>query len=257
MTAVLLLSALVSIVWIGRRWRRRARWHRVLHSHSRVRRTLRDHIRPATRLRPPRWMAGPLGGTAGAALGALTGEPLAAAVLAIYGGVAGWAVTRSLARRDESASWRHAVDAVAALAADLRAGQSTGVALAAATALHVPVTVGERAGIVAERVAAAVRVAESSGAPLADVLERLENHLRGVDRARATAAAQAAGARVSALLLAALPLAGVGLGGVIGVDPAPVLFRTRLGAACLFGAVSLQLAGLAWATRLARIEVPT
>jgi len=89
------------------------------------------------------------------------------------------------------------------------------------------------------------------------VLERLENHLRGVDRARATAAAQAAGARVSALLLAAMPLAGVGLGGVIGVDPAPVLFRTRLGAACLFGAVSLQLAGLAWAIRLARIEVPT
>ena len=52
------------------------------------------------------------------------------------------------------------------------------------------------------RVAAAVAVAESSGAPLADVLDRLDNHLRAVDRARATAAAQAAGARVSALLLA-------------------------------------------------------
>jgi tight adherence protein B len=193
----------------------------------------------------------------GAVLGALVGEPIASAVFAVYGGVGGWAAMRSLVRRDDSVASRRAVDAVAALAADLRAGQSTGVALAAATALHVPAAVGERAGTVAERVAAAVRVAESSGAPLAEVLERLENHLRAVDRARAAAGAQAAGARVSALLLAAMPLAGVGLGGVIGVDPAPVLFRTRLGAACLFGAVTLQLAGLAWATRLARVEVPT
>jgi tight adherence protein B len=256
-TAVLVMSALVSIVWVERRWRRRARWHRVLHNHSRVRRTLRDHLRSVARLRPPRWTAGPFGATVGAAVGTLAGGPVAGAVVAIYGGVAGWALTRSLARRDDSASWRRAVDAVAALAAELRAGQSTGVALAAATGLQSPTTVGEGAGIVAERVTAAVRVAESSGAPLADVLERLENHLRAVDRARAAAAAQAAGARVSALLLAAMPLAGVGLGGVIGVDPAPVLFRTRLGAACLFGAVLLQLAGLAWATRLGRIEVPT
>ena len=192
-----------------------------------------------------------------AALGAMAGGPVAAAVLGVYAGVAGWALRRSLDRRDESASWQRAVDAVAALAADLRAGLPTGVALAAATALQAPATVGKPASVVAERVAAAVRVAESSGAPLADVLDRLENHLRAVDRARATAAAQAAGARVSALLLAAMPLAGVGLGGVIGVDPAPVLLRTRLGVACLFGAVSLQLGGLAWATRLARIEVPT
>jgi len=257
MTAALLLSALVSIVWVERRWRRRARWQRVLHDQSRVHRTLRDRARSVARLRPPRWAAAPLGGTVGAVLGGVVGGPAAGGVLAVYGGVAGWALMRSLARRDESESWRRAVDAVAALAADLRAGQQAGVAIAAATALHPPATVGELAGTVAERVAAAVRVAETSGAPLADVLERLENHLRAVDRARATAAAQAAGARVSALLLAAMPLAGVGLGGVIGVDPAPVLFRTRLGAACLLGAVSLQLAGLAWATRLARIEVST
>ena len=64
-------------------------------------------------------------------------------------------------------------------------------------------------------------------------------------------------AKMSSVLLAAMPAAGVGLGGLIGVDPAPVLLRTRLGAACLLGAVALQLGGLAWATRLSRIEVPT
>ena len=106
-----------------------------------------------------------------------------------------------------------AVDAVAGLAAELRAGLPVASALAAAgPALRPPQAVGEAARRVGERVGTAVAVAESSGAPLADVLDRLDHHLRAVDRARAAAEAQAAGARVSALLLAGLPVAGVGLG---------------------------------------------
>jgi tight adherence protein B len=217
---------------------------------------MRDRLRSVVRIRPPRGVAIGLGGTAAATIGAVAGGPVAAGVLGVYGGLASWALMRSLVRRDESASRQRAVDAVAALAADLRAGLSVDVALAAATALQAPAMVGSEAHAVADRVAAAVRVAESSGAPLAEVLERLDAHLRAVDRARAAASAQAAGARVSALLLAAMPVAGVGLSGVIGIDPAPVLLRTRLGAACLCGAVALQLAGLAWAVRLGRVEVP-
>ena len=82
-------------------------------------------------------------------------------------------------------------------------------------------------------------------------------HLRSLDRTRAAAEAQAAGARVSALMLAALPVAGVGLGFAVGIDPFAVLLHTPLGAACLGGAVLLQVAGLAWAARLTRLEVST
>ena len=39
--------------------------------------------------------------------------------------------------------------------------------------------------------------------------------------------------------------------------PFAVLLHTPLGAACLAGAVLLQVAGLAWAARLTRLEVST
>src|SRR4051812_38077809 len=89
---------------------------------------------------------------------------------------------------------RRRSESVAAPAAEVRAGLHVGTALAGASpALAGPEVLGGEAAIVARRVASAVAVAESSGAPLADVLDRLDRHLRAVDRVRATAVAQAAG----------------------------------------------------------------
>jgi tight adherence protein B len=255
---IAILAVLLGVAaWFVRRWRRRHRWHRVLHDHSRVRANARERLARVARLRPSRRIATLVGAAVAASAGAGAGGPVAGVVAALYGGLASSALARSLTSRDESTARRAAVDAVAMLAADLRAGVPVDVSLAAANGLKAPALVGPDAHAVARRVAAAVRVAESSGAPVADVLERLDAHLRAVDRARASASAQAAGARVSALLLAVMPVAGASLGGVLGVDPAPVLLQTRLGETCLFGAVALQLGGLAWATRLSRIEVPT
>jgi tight adherence protein B len=190
------------------------------------------------------------------AVAAAAAGPVAAVVGAVYAGLLVHLRARAIARGARIRSYRAAIESVAGLAAELRAGQSVGSALAAASALRAPAE-GEMAVRVVERVTAAVDLAESSGAPLADVLERLDTHLRAVDRARATVSAQAAGARASALLLAAMPVAGVGLGYAIGVDSVPVLLRTPLGAACLVAAVALQLGGLAWAGRLTRVEVST
>ncbi|MFC7482252.1 type II secretion system F family protein [Luedemannella flava] len=133
---------------------------------------------------------------------------------------------------------------VATLAAELRAGVPAEVAVRDCAA--------ELTRDVAHRVAAAVTLAERTGAPLAAVLDRLDQQLRAALRLRSTVAAQAAGARASAWLLAVLPLAGVALGPVMGVSPGAVLLGTPLGAGCLLGAVALQLGGLAWAARLAR-----
>ncbi|MCA2214570.1 hypothetical protein LDL48_17095 [Wangella sp. NEAU-J3] len=98
--------------------------------------------------------------------------------------------------------------------------------------------------------AAIWRLAERTGAPAADLVERLEADARAADRAMASAAAQSAGAQATALLLAALPLGGIALGYGIGVDPLAVLLHTGPGAACAIGAVLLQCAGLLWADRL-------
>jgi len=177
--------------------------------------------------------------------------------MAVYGacGAAVW--LRRLSSRAEATARRDVIDAVAALAGELRAGLAVGVALASATpALRSAAVVGKSAASVARKVGAAVQLAEASGAPLADVLDRLDSHLRAVDRARALAAAQAAGARASAMLLAAMPVAGLGLGFVVGTDPLGVLLHSPLGGACLIAAVVLQLAGVAWSTRLSRVEVP-
>ncbi|HEX6873924.1 MAG TPA: hypothetical protein VF163_22715 [Micromonosporaceae bacterium] len=188
--------------------------------------------------------------------GMVAGGPVAAAVLACYGGLGARLWRRAAIARAEGRSRADAVEAVAALAAELRAGSGVSAALAeATTALDGPAVIGADAATVARRVVSAVEVAESSGAPLADVLDRLDVHLRAVERARATAAAQAAGARASALMLAAMPVAGAGLGFLVGLDPFQTLLHTPIGAACLVAAVALQLGGLAWAGRLSRVEV--
>jgi tight adherence protein B len=106
------------------------------------------------------------------------------------------------------------------------------------------------------RIADAVTVSQASGAPLAEVLERLDVHLRAADRGRALADAHASGTRASAALLGVMPAAGIGLGAVMGLDPWRILLHTVFGAMALCTAVSLQLGGLVWTARLARVEVP-
>ncbi len=195
-------------------------------------------------------------GVAAALLGFIAGGPVAGVVLGAYGAFGAAAGVRGLRHLAEARSHGAAVDAVAGLAAELRAGIPASNALAtAAPMLEGPAVLGAGAVLVGRRVAAAAQLAESTGAPLADVLDRLDAHLRAVDRARGTVAAQAAGARASAGLLAVMPLGGVVLGFLVGTDPVRVLLHTPLGAGCLVGAVSLQLAGLAWSVRLSRLEV--
>ncbi|GIF15110.1 hypothetical protein [Actinoplanes teichomyceticus] len=105
-------------------------------------------------------------------------------------------------------------------------------------------------GRIARLTEAVWRLAEHTGAPAADLLERIEADARAADRAAASAAAQAAGAQATALLLAGLPVGGIGLGYAIGADPLQILLRTPVGAACAVAAVLLQCGGLRWAQRL-------
>jgi tight adherence protein B len=179
-----------------------------------------------------------------AVLGTLLGGPVAGLVAGVYGAVAARLVIRRAAGRTGASRRAEQLDLLAAAAADLRAGLPAGTALAGLA--------GDARDRVQSRVRSAMLLAERTGAPLADVLERIEADARGADRARAAAAAQTAGSRATAWLLAGLPLGGIGLGYAIGADPLAVLLRTPIGAACACGAVGLQLAGLAWAGRIIR-----
>jgi tight adherence protein B len=183
---------------------------------------------------------------AGAVVGTIVGGPVAGLVLAVYGALGARAAVRRAARRRGVAARSRSLDGLNALAADLRAGLAVG-AMPLTDSLASPRDSNHR---LAELTAAVMRLAEQTGAPAADLVERIEADARAGDRSRATAAAQAAGAQATALLLAGLPVGGIALGYGIGVDPLEVLLGTPLGAACATGAVLLQCAGLLWADRL-------
>ncbi|MEU3452465.1 hypothetical protein ABZ671_02495 [Micromonospora sp. NPDC006766] len=174
-----------------------------------------------------------LGGT-----GAVLGGPVAATVLAAYGVLAARGIRRRRARQLADRARRHGLDQLSDLAADLRAGLPVGDAV---------VDGPHRTARLAR---AAVRLADRTGAPLAELLERVEADARAADRGLAAADAQAAGSRATAWLLAALPLGGIGLGYTIGVDPVAVLLHTTIGGGSALAAVALQIGGLLWAERL-------
>ncbi|MGN9774687.1 type II secretion system F family protein [Micromonospora sp. H33] len=201
-----------------------------------------------------RWWAGPaasprrtllLAGLVAAALGAVAGGPVAAFAAGAYGTVGVRGLLRREASRRARQARKHRLDQLCDLAADLRAG----LPVAQAVALSTDATDGPGSSLTR----AAVHLADRTGAPLAELLERIDVDARSADRGLAAAAAQAAGARATAWLLAALPLGGIGLGYGIGVDPVAVLLHTPIGGGCAVLAVVLQVAGLLWAERLTSI----
>ncbi|MFE9915366.1 hypothetical protein ACFYPG_09395 [Micromonospora sp. NPDC005553] len=186
----------------------------------------------------------PVVGLLGGGVGAVVGGPVAAVAVAGYGTLAVRAALRWRVNRSAERDRRRGLDQLCGLAADLRAG------LPVPHVLDVTAVGSDGGSRLRQLTSAAVRLADRTGAPLAELLERIEADARATDRGLAAAAAQAAGARATAWLLAALPVGGIGLGYGIGVDPMAVLLHSTVGGASAVVAVALQVVGLLWAERL-------
>ncbi|WP_433128544.1 type II secretion system F family protein [Micromonospora sp. CA-240977] len=186
----------------------------------------------------------PLVGLLAGGVGAVVGGPVAAVAVGGYAALAGRAVLRWRVNRGAERRQRRGLDQLCGLAADLRAGLPAQQAIEAATEGW------DGSDRLRQLTAAAVRLADRTGAPLAELVERIEADARATDRGLAAAAAQAAGARATAWLLAALPVGGIGLGYAIGVDPVAVLLHSSVGGVCAVVAVALQVVGLLWTERL-------
>ncbi|WP_427006271.1 hypothetical protein [Pseudarthrobacter sp. H2] len=100
--------------------------------------------------------------------------------------------------------------------------------------------------------AACFDIAEASGCPLADVLTRFAAQLEAEDDAEAARQTALAGPRATVRLLGWLPLLGLGLGMLLGVDPVRILLGTPYGIAALATGVALTAAGRIWSARLVR-----
>ncbi|HKD97007.1 MAG TPA: hypothetical protein VKB69_05320 [Micromonosporaceae bacterium] len=232
-------------LWAGRSRRRL----RALSGPSRVHRPAPALVLLAWAARH-RWraallLAAPLSATVSAFAGDTAGV-----IAGVYAAAAIVVATNRQVERARLAAFERGLDAVARLAAELRAGADPTIAVG--RALPAVRDAGSDPGQLASRVTAATTVAEQTGAPLSDLLDRLEADASAAARVRALAAGHAAGARATAWLLAALPLAGIALGSAIGADSMPVLLHTRVGAVAAVLAVGLQLTGMVWIRRLGR-----
>uniref|UniRef100_UPI0035592018 type II secretion system F family protein n=1 Tax=Streptomyces corallincola TaxID=2851888 RepID=UPI0035592018 len=199
-----------------------------------------------------------------------------ASVIPAVAGAAGVPVLRRarLAReadRDRDARADAVIGLCGVLAQEVRAGRQPGEALLSATGDSGGLGEARAAVVAAARfggdvpgalalaarqpgagglrgLAACWRVAVDRGAGLADGLDRLESALRAERDQRADLRAQLAGARATALMLAALPALGLLLGAAMGADPLRVLFHSGAGWGCLVVGAVCEGAG-GWGVR--------
>jgi tight adherence protein B len=94
------------------------------------------------------------------------------------------------------------------------------------------------------------RIGAERGGMFGGVVDGLAAALRDEQAHRAEVAAQLAGPRATARLLATLPLLGLALGAALGARPLAFLFGTVPGAACLLAGVALDALGFWWTRRL-------
>ncbi|MDR1386285.1 MAG: hypothetical protein LBJ44_01585 [Propionibacteriaceae bacterium] len=103
-------------------------------------------------------------------------------------------------------------------------------------------------------------ITELTGAPLHGVLTRVKDDLAAQADLAGLVAQELAAARATGHLLAALPVAGLGLGYAFGVDPLAWLTGSGGGRVCLTGGVALACLGALWnevlASRAAAVDRP-
>ncbi|MDN5758719.1 MAG: hypothetical protein L0H59_09325 [Tomitella sp.] len=101
------------------------------------------------------------------------------------------------------------------------------------------------------RIAAVWSVAERRGIALAGLLDVARRDLVVRASFRRRADAGLSGARSTAVVLAALPIVGIGFGHLMGAAPLQVLTGGGIGGMLLVGGVLLDCAGLVWAESIA------
>lgn len=182
-------------------------------------------------------------------------------------------VRRARAAREQER--QQAGEACAVLAGELRAGRSAAQALTAAADVatgavrlallaasssaglggDVPTALlGKASASAAPELLAGLgacwQVCAGTGSGLAMAVDRLEEGLRAEQGQRLAVAAELAGPRATAGLLACLPLAGIGLAAALGARPVHVLLHTTIGLACAVLGVGLDGLGVWWTGRL-------
>ncbi|MGW7484448.1 type II secretion system F family protein [Nonomuraea muscovyensis] len=134
-------------------------------------------------------------------------------------------------------------DALRPLVAAARDGGDVPTALATIAPAH--------GGEGLRRLAACWEVSVTAGAGLSALVERVGSTLRASQAHRQDVAAQLAGPRATARMLAVLPALGLLMAGALGMRPLAFLFGSLPGIACLVTGMTLDACGLWWTNRMA------
>jgi len=207
--------------------------------------------------------------------GVLIAPPSVATAMAVVGGTVALR-TRRAARRARSAAESTALQgALDVLAGELRAGAHPVVAfetaagevaddvaaalraVAARARLGVDVAAGLRSAAADSavpaqwtRLAVCWELAHRHGLAIATLMRTAHREFVERDRFESRFTAAMAGARTTALVLAGLPVLGVGLGQLVDADPVHFLLSGGLGGALLVVGTSLACAGLLWSDHI-------
>jgi tight adherence protein B len=95
-----------------------------------------------------------------------------------------------------------------------------------------------------------------TGAPMSSTLDQVAASLSADQSLRGVVNSELAAARATSKVMAALPLCGIGIGYLLGGDPARWLLAGPAGWACLLAGVLLGCAGVLWIEALARGASP-
>jgi tight adherence protein B len=104
--------------------------------------------------------------------------------------------------------------------------------------------------------ARAWQVSVETGAPMSSMLDQVASSLSADQSLMGVVNSELAAARATSKVMAALPLCGIGLGYLLGGDPADWLLAGPAGWACLLSGVLLACAGVLWIEALARRAGP-
>lgn len=140
----------------------------------------------------------------------------------------------------------------AALGRSLPAGELQDLARAAATGADLRRAAGERLRRtdMVSSLSTALEVCERTGAPTAVMLQHLAEALRDLHDAAQARRAAFAGPRSTARILLVLPLAGLGLGMLLGGDPLRLLLTSPAGNLLGLAGLALTCFGWWWMRRL-------
>jgi len=175
------------------------------------------------------------------------------------------------ARQQQAVDRKAAIHALAAIAAELRAGtpqqralEITGESVwpSACGAVRFDGDIAEALRLDARRIpliaplAACWSVAAQQGSGLSVAVTRMAEQARVAEDIRVQLVSQMAGPRATARILMMLPLFGIAMGIMMGVDPLAWLLGTPLGLGCLALGIGLISLGYWWTSRIVqRVEL--